>query len=125
MLPITKYDKELNTLFINAPERGLKVVIDGDLSLTLNGEISLITHNENVCIDTIGGKIFLNSRQGKEIKDLPESKEYRENIKKKMEEMDKCNKHKHLESCPLKENIYNLEDRIMKLERLLEEKCQE
>lgn len=118
---LTKYDKSTNTLFINTPEDGLKVVVNGDLSLKLNGEISCVTYDNNICFDTIKGRFFINSRQGKDIKHLPESIEYRQKILDEIKRMDKKNKHKHLETCPLREKILKLEDKV----RLLEKKCQE
>lgn len=52
-------------------------MFDGDINIGVSGELGIVSSN-NVSIDTIGSKIYLNSRKASAIKDMPESIEYRE-----------------------------------------------
>jgi hypothetical protein len=52
-------------------------MFDGDINIGVSGELGIVSSN-NVSIDTIGSKIYLNSRKSSAIKDMPESIEYRE-----------------------------------------------
>jgi prefoldin subunit 5 len=77
MSNIMSFDEETNTVYVEFPKGFFNLVVNGDFSLTLNGEINCTTKNDNICLDTIGGGIYLNSRWGKSIRNLPESVEYR------------------------------------------------
>jgi len=91
----------------------LKILTKGDLELELGGELGLTTEGENICLDSIGGKFFINSRMSKRIQDLPESIEFRE---------DKDRERRKMEEESAKERkeyqlfIEDLVDRVEKLE---------
>jgi hypothetical protein len=53
----------------------------GDFTIATEGELSLVSKDNPINIDTVDSKLYLNSRQGKLLKDLPESKEYLERMK--------------------------------------------
>lgn len=86
--------------------------VDGDFNLGIDGEFSVISNNNPIHLDSINSNIYLNSRQSKILKDLPESIEYRKKQKENMQ---------------IKElNLHNddLKERIKKVEKELEElKC--
>jgi len=63
-----------------------KLLVDGDLYIASKGELGLFTKDSNLCMDSIGGNIYLNSRMSKIHKDDTEAIEYR----KKLEEKEKC-----------------------------------
>ena len=89
--------------------------IDGDFHLGINGEFGIMTNKEPIHLDSIGSKLYLNSRQSKILKGLPESKKYIE----KMDEENK--KHQFLIE---EEHKYTI-DRVDRLEKEIEElKCQ-
>ena len=75
----SNFDIDSNTLYIDLLNNDLNIVINGSLSFSFNGELNCITNNDNICFDSINGGIYLNSRNGKNIKNLPESIEYRKN----------------------------------------------
>lgn len=117
----SRMDIENNTLYLDIPKKLNVVISGGDVSLLINGEINCITKNENICLDTINGQIHLNSRWGKDIRNLPESVEYREKIKEMKEKQEEENLHNYLNSCPLLSRIQKLEYEIEDLRK----KCQE
>lgn len=115
----SKYDIETNTLYLNFPNKELNLVVNGDFNLVFDGEINCITNGENICFDTIGGQFHINSRWGKKIRDLPESIEYRENIKKQIEENTRENEHNHVKDCPLFYEIIKLKKELEELKNEL------
>lgn len=59
----------------------------GDFAIAAEGELSLISLGQPVCIDSVDSVIHMNYRESKLLKHLPESIEYR---KKLEEENKKC-----------------------------------
>lgn len=76
---VVKYEVEWNGVkfHIENVDGNLNVMFDGDINIGVSGELGIVSSN-NVSIDTIGSKIYLNSRKSSAIKDMPESIEYRE-----------------------------------------------
>ena len=62
-----------------------KLLVDGDFYIASKGELGLFTKGSNLCMDSIGGNIYLNSRMANIHKNDPEAIEYRENINKQTE----------------------------------------
>ena len=85
--------------------------VDGDFHLGINGEFGIMTNKEPIHLDSIGSKLYLNSRKSKLLKNLPESKKYIE----KMDEENK--KHQFLIE---EEHKYTI-DRVDRLEKEMEE----
>ena len=90
----------------------LNILFENDINIGINGELG-IASTDNINIDAIGSKIYLNSRRSKSLKNLPESIEFR----KKQE---KENEYKQLlmgeEHDSFIERIEKLEQKIKDLE---------
>jgi hypothetical protein len=70
-----------------------RFAVDGDLYIAANGELGIMTRGEGIHLDSIGGKIHLNSRQSKILKDRPESLEYLERMRRlenRVKELEGC-----------------------------------
>jgi len=65
-----------------------KLLVDGDLYIASKGELGLFTKDSNLCMDSIGGNIYLNSRMSKVHKDDTEAIEYRKKLKKNRKEIE-------------------------------------
>jgi len=89
----------------------------GDTYLVSNGEFGVITNGQDIHLDSIDANVHLNSRLVRPIRDLPESIEYRERVKREQEE-----KREQMESQlsrlveELTTNMVLLEERIKELE---------
>jgi len=97
-----KGDKNNEIVFGN----NTKLIVDGDLYIASTGEMGLFTKDSNLCMDSIGGNIFLNSRMAKVHKDDPEAIKYKEQMTQEPQ-------HKE---CSCEDTIKKLEERIKKLE---------
>jgi len=56
----------------------LRILIDGEIELTSSNSINVLSESGDFCLDTSKGVVHINSRMTKQIKDLPESINYRE-----------------------------------------------
>jgi len=83
--PLITFKIDESDIIINV-HKGLQLTIDGELNMLNNGDIN---------IESWKSILNLNSRIAKQIKDLPESIEFRKNYIKFMDEHNKLiNKHK-------------------------------
>jgi len=92
------YNQKNNEISIQL-KKPLNVKIDGDITIDANSEID-ITTRKDMKIDTFLSKLYINSYLSNAIKDLPESIEKREKIRKRIEDYEKWlvdNKDKVLE----------------------------
>jgi len=98
--------------YIENVDGNINVLFDNDIHIGVNGEFGVVTTN-NMHFDTIKSKLFLNSRKSKALKDMPESKEYRQNLdleqKSKLLLID--NEHEHF--------INKMEDLDSKVEKYI------
>lgn len=94
----------------------LRITLPADLSLVIEGELSVLTKSGLIAIDSINSKVWINSRMAETIRDDPESIEYRKSIESS-EENDHQPGHSCLEN--LEVHIANLESRIQFLEAQL------
>jgi len=101
----SKFDENTNTLYIDFLNKNINIVVNGNLSFCFDGELSCVINNNNICLDSINGASYLKSRWGKNIRNLPESIEYRE-------EQSKNNFHLRLKK--LEEEIRILKDVIQR-----------
>lgn len=108
------YKDRLELKFINSTH----IKVNGDLSLDIDGEFSVITHNDDIHLDSIDHNIHLNSRLANQIKDTPKSIKYREQIEIEQNKNLKAMEKQNLE---LTDYLMRLEHRI----NVLEEKCKE
>jgi len=92
----------------------------GDFVIASDGEINFITNGKPLCIDTLNSNIHLNSREGKYIKDLPESIEYRKEMKKENKKCIQIADMQEAQNKLLKERVTILEGRLDKYERIIE-----
>ena len=109
-LPSKIYSIEWNGInfYIENVNGNLNVMFDSDIHIGINGEMGIVSTN-NIHFDTIGSKLYLNSRKSKSLKDLPESIAYRE-------KQDQFNKKQHL---MMAEEHETLIQRIEDLERIV------
>lgn len=84
-----------NCIILTLKENEIELTIKGDLSINTNGEInSLVLGGLNIDteFDKTGNKIYLNSKMHKDLRDLPETIEWRKKQKEiaenKMKEID-------------------------------------
>ena len=112
---LIQYDKDLNLLKVSAPDNlPLKVEFSGDIELQINGEFNLLTVNNDICLDSLNSKIYLNSQRCKSIRDknitILETPEIKKITNDYLSEINNL--------IPLLlDRIYGLEERISKLER--------
>jgi len=83
-----KFNHNNSSIIIDFNDDKLNIFIDGDINIGINGELGIATKDHNICLDSINSNIFLNSRQSKALKNLPESIEYLENLKKQQTTID-------------------------------------
>jgi hypothetical protein len=58
----SKFDENTNTLYIDFLNKNINIVVNGNLSFCFDGELSCVTKNNNIWLDSINGGIYLNSR---------------------------------------------------------------
>lgn len=99
-LPVS-YNPSKKELIINIPDsienikiNGIKkILVDNNFEISVNGQLDLTTNDGKLCLDSVNNSIHFNSRESLNLKDLPESIEYLEQMKKKKLEHKKsdCN----------------------------------
>lgn len=110
---LIQYDKDINLLKITSPNNmPLKVEFSGDIELQINGEFNLLTIDNNICLDSLNSKIYLNSQRCKSIRDknideFPEIKKLKTDYLSEIESVIPL----------LLDRIYDLETRIIELEK--------
>ena len=116
-LEISFEGKENNNICIKG---NTKMLIDGDFMIGAQGEMEF-ANKGNIHLDSVGGKMFWNSRMGQTIKGLPESIEWR---RKKAEEykiqMEINEEEEKRKAIMFSEYMDGIEERI----EMLEEKCE-
>ncbi len=86
----------------------------GDLVITADGEIDLITKGKPICIESLDSELHFNSRLAKPIKDLPES------IKARQKMIEQNNKYIQIANMAEKRNKL-LKERVSILEKLVKD----
>jgi len=92
----------------------------GDFVIASKGEINFISDGEPICFDSLNSVIHLNSREGKYIKDLPESIEYRQYLIDESKRNIQIATMQEMETKTLKERVSILEETIEKQTTILE-----
>ena len=113
---IKKYEIEWEGIkfFIENVDGNLNILFDGNINIGVSGELGLVS-SDNMSIDTIGSKLYLNSRKANQIKDLPESIEYKKQQTEILKKKQLMIAHEH----------ENFMERIEKMEQEIKElKCQ-
>jgi len=98
-ITLYKNDHQILSVFIK-DDGSIGLSIYGDLDISIIGEINIIS-SKNISIDSIGSKLFFNSKMSKQIRDLPTSIEYRKQQILKVLKMKK----KVKDATPVLENI--------------------
>ena len=94
---------------------------EGDFVVAAKGEINFISDGEPICIDSINSEIHLNSREGKWIKDLPESIEYRQYLLEKSKRNIQIATMQEMQNKTLKERVSVLENQLEDIGNILKE----
>ncbi len=87
----------------------------GDFTIASQGELSLISLGEPLCLDSVDSVIHMNYRQSKIIKDLPESIEYRKKLDEESKHCIEFATMQEMQNKTLKERVSILEKKIEKL----------
>jgi len=100
------------------------LIVDGDFYLGATGEMGLMSKNNNIHLDGINGKIHLNSRISKPLKDLPESIKFREKKERERKEaqkrLEEHQQHKHDFENDVLEMIGDIRKRIDGIEGMID-----
>jgi hypothetical protein len=94
----------------------------GDFAISASGEINLISQGSPICIDSIGSKIHLNSREGKLIRNLDESIEHRKNMAEEEKRINHITTMQEMQTKTLKERVSYLENQVESLLKILQVK---
>ena len=93
----------------------------GDFIVASKGEINFITDGKPISIESLNSQIYLNSREAKYIKDLPESILYREKLKEENKKDLQIATLQELQTKTLKERVSILENKLDGIGKLLKE----
>jgi len=111
---LMKYNEDNNELIIESKEEqplainyigNIQLRVEGDIEITSNGQFDILTHDEMICLESLGSSIHFNSFMAKSIREMKIDKDVKE-----------------LKSRPksiltiLNDKIQELEDRIEYLE---------
>lgn len=94
------------------------LIVDGSLEITSDNGVSFLTQNGMICLDSLDKErpfIHFNSRMASQIRDLPESKMYRDHIQNVIAERQSDRSCGHTDS-ELVEMVSSLMDRVKQLE---------
>jgi len=94
---------------------------EGDFVVASKGEINFISDGEPICIDSLNSVIHLNSREGKYIKDLPESIKYRERLKEERKQNTQIATMQEIQNKTLKKRVSILEDKLEEVGNILKD----
>lgn len=110
----TKFGFEWNGInfYIENVDGNINVLFENDIHIGINGELGVVSTN-NIHLDTIGSKVFINSRKSKQLKDLPESIEHKEKLEM---ESKKRLLHMHEEHESFQKMIDDLKEKVNQLE---------
>ena len=105
---------------ISVEENNIKIKILHDITIELDGELEVFSNGQKITFDSVGSEIHINSRAGKSLKNLPESKKYIQDILNQQQQQREILEHQH---STLVEVLSELEEKILGTKRVKKD-CQ-
>jgi len=126
---LLSYDPETNTIVVNNEDNPLTIAfkgdfhlaVDGDFEIESNGQVDIVSHDKTICLDSLGSRIYFNSRRTKHC--MKKLDRFEGATRKVIEGHggSKRGEYDQMRMLEIEQVVYKLQDRIIELENQLGE----